>query len=125
MTMPAAFAGIARAVSARMDGPFADAVILDAGAPSFDEGGSIAGPGTPAERACSVQIDLIADAMRGDAGFAQGDARFLILSAGLDGAVGTDARVRVLAGPHAGLWTVSALEADPAGIGWVGRGRHG
>jgi hypothetical protein len=124
MNMPAVFADLARAVSAQLGGPFADAKILSAGTPTYDDGGSIEDPGTPSERTCSVQVDLITDAMR-NGGFVQGDARFLILAGTLSGGLTTDERVQVLAGPHAGLWLVSELERDPAGIGWVGRGRRG
>lgn len=120
-----AFASIALAVSAQMGGPFASARILDPGTPVMDDGGSIVEPGTPVSRTCSVQIDVATDSMRADAGFVQGDARFMILAGTLSGSVGTDARVEVLDGTHAGLWMVSSLERDPAGIGWVGRGRRG
>lgn len=123
MNMPAAFAQIALAVSAQMGGPFHDARILNAGNPTVDDGGSITDPGTPTVRACSVQIDI--DAIRSTEGYEDGTARFLILSATLTGAVNTDERVEVLAGPHAGLWMVSELDRDPAGIGWAGKGRRG
>lgn len=124
MTFADAFANIATAFAGQFGAPFADGKILSAGTAVFDDGGSIVTPGTPTERTCKVQIDISTDSMRQDAGFVQGDARFMILKSGLAGTLSTDERIQVLSGPHAGTWMVSALELDPAGIGWTGRGRR-
>jgi hypothetical protein len=62
--------------------------------------------------------------MRGADGYAEGDVRFLILSATLTGTLDTDATVEVTEGPHAGTWMVSAIERDPLAIYYQGRGRR-
>ncbi|MYL97064.1 hypothetical protein GR702_04660 [Novosphingobium sp. FGD1] len=52
------------------------------------------------------------------------DVRFVVLAATFTGPLGTDAEVEVLAGPFAGMWSVSSLERDPVAAGWVGVGRR-
>lgn len=122
--MAATFAGIATSASAQFGAPYVSAKVIDQAGQTFDDGGSIADPGTPTERDCMVQVDLATEAMRQGDGYAEGDARFLILSATLNGPLDTDASIEVLAGPNAGSWLVSAIERDPMGIYWQGRGRR-
>jgi hypothetical protein len=64
--------------------------------------------------------DSVTTEMRADAGFVQGDIRILLL--GLD-QVDTSAEVEILAGPHAGTWSIESATRDAAGIGWDCRGR--
>jgi hypothetical protein len=116
-------AGIAQAISTEMGGPYHPGAVLDGGTPVM-AGGSIQTPGTPTERACMVQVDQASEAMRRSEGFADGDVRFLVLARTLDGALDTDAKVRVDAGPHTGTWMVSGINRDPVGIYWEGRGRR-
>lgn len=124
MTLPARFASIAGAVAARVGAPFWQGEIVDHGEPVLDDGGSIVTPGVPVIRPCTVQIDSATEAMRQTDGFADGDVRFLILASSFAGGLDTDAEVRVATGPFAGRWLVAALERDPAGVGYVGRGRR-
>jgi hypothetical protein len=105
-------------------GPYVAGKVIDQTEQTFDDGGSIADPGVVVERDCMVQVDLATEAMRQADGYADGDARFLILSTTLTGALDTDATVQVLAGPLAGTWLVSAIERDPFGVYWQGRGRR-
>lgn len=121
---PAMFSEIAQGISAMFGGPYVAAKVIDQTEQVFDDGGSITDPGAVAERDCMAQVDLATEAMRQADGYAEGDARFLILSATLSGALGTDATVEVLAGPLAGSWLVSAIERDPMGVYWQGRGRR-
>ena len=118
------FAGIARAVSARFDGPYHDAVLRWPGVPVTDDGGSIVEPGTPVEFPCSAQIDVVTEAMRGEAGYTDTDMRVLILAPGLGRAVDTDATVELLAGPHAGTWSIAGQSLDTMGFAFDGRGRR-
>ncbi len=118
------FASIAQGISAAFGGPYVDGLVIDQTGAVFDDGGSIATPGTATERPCQVQVDVVTEAMRQAEGYSEGDARFLILSASLNGALGTDASVQVLCGPNAGWWLVSAIERDPMGVYWQGRGRR-
>jgi hypothetical protein len=120
----AAFSSIALKVSSAFGGPYVAGKVIDQTEQTFDDGGSIADPGVVVERDCMVQVDLATEAMRQSDGYAEGDARFLILSTTLTGALDTDATVRVLAGPLAGTWLVSAIERDPFGVYWQGRGRR-
>lgn len=118
-----AFGGIAAALSTAMGGPYHAAVARWPGVPVYDDGGSILTPGTPIERPCLCQVDVVTDAMRGDVGFVQGDVRLLVLASSLDGALDTDATVEVTAGPHVGVYSVQAMATDPVVIAWDARGR--
>lgn len=125
MDLAATFTGIALSMSATFGGPYWPAQVIDQAADDFDTGGSIANnPGEPILRDCMAQIDSATEAMRQAEGYAEGDVRFMILSATLMGSVGTDATVEVLGGPHTGAWLVSAIERDPMAIYYQGRGRR-
>lgn len=124
MDLAAAFADIALGFSDVFGGPFHSARVVDQLPIEYDDGGSIIGGGGPVYRPCSVQIDVATTDMRQADGFVQTDVRFIVLSASLTGALGTDAQIEVLEGPFAGLWTVSGLELDPVAVGWVGTGRR-
>jgi hypothetical protein len=121
--LAATFSGIAQGISGMFGGPYVAGAVLDPGTPVMS-GGSIVTPGGPTERPCIVQVDLATESMRQSEGYAEGDARFLILSATLEGPVSTDARVRVDEGQHVGTWLVSAIERDSMGIYHQGRGRR-
>jgi hypothetical protein len=123
MDLAATFSSIAQAFSAEFGGPYVSAKVIDQTAQVFDDGGSISDPGVVVERDCMVQVDIATEQMRQADGYAEGDARFLILATTLAGSVDTDATVQVLAGPNAGTWMVSAIERDALGIYWQGRGR--
>jgi len=124
MDIPAMFAGIATGISAAFGGPYVPGAVLDVTGAVYDDGGSITTPGTLTSRACQVQIDIATEAMRQSEGFAEGDCRFFILAATLTGSLDTDARIEVLAGPNTGEWLVSAIERDPMGAYYAGRGRR-
>lgn len=125
MDVSAVFAGIAQTISAQFGGPYWPAQVIDQADDDLDDGGSIIpNPGNPTLRSCMAQIDVATEAMRQSDGFAEGDVRFLILATTLDGALDTDATARVTAGPHAGVWTVTAIDRDPMNIYWQGRGRR-
>lgn len=119
------FAGIARAVSDRFDGPFHPGTLRWSGTPTTDDGGSITTPGTPEEYDCRVQVDQVTEAMRNEAGYVDHDVRLLILAPGLARAVDTDATVEVLSGPHAGVWSIASNAVDVLGFAYDGRGRRG
>ncbi|BAK66885.1 hypothetical protein SLG_22100 [Sphingobium sp. SYK-6] len=123
MSLADAFAGIGAAFSSALGGPFHAARVIGETDAVYDTGGSIVTPGTVSYRDCSCQIDIATDEMRRDGSYVDRDVRFIVLSASLTGNLGTEARIEVLDGPHAGTWLVSSLERDPVAIGWVGRGR--
>lgn len=120
----AAFASIAADISAAFDGPFHASVARWPGTPVYDNGGSIVTPGTPIAIPCLCQVDSIADAMRADAGFIQGDVRLLVLTASLAGTLDTAATVEVQAGPGSGTYSVQSVVSDPLGVSWDCRGRR-
>jgi hypothetical protein len=124
MNLAATFSGIALAMSATFGGPYVAGQVIDQVGAVFDDGGSIADPGAAVVRDCMVQVDIADEDMRRDEGYAEGEARFLILAATLTGDVDTDATVQVLGGPNAGTWLVGAIERDSFGIYWQGRGRR-
>ena len=61
--------------------------------------------------------------MRGEAGYADKDVRLIILAPGLLRRVDTEARLQILAGPHAGTWTIAGESLDAMGFAFDGRGR--
>lgn len=123
MTIQQAFAHIAQGFSAAGLGAFYDGKAKWPGTPTTDSGGSITAPGTPIEKACSVQVDAVTEAMRQAEGFRDKDMRLLVLAASLDGDLDSDATVEVLGGPHAGSWILASVDRDPCGIYFECRGR--
>jgi alanyl-tRNA synthetase len=123
MDLAAAYSGIAQKVSAAFGGPYVAGKVIDQTEQTFDDGGSIADPGVVSERDCSVQVDKATWEMQQADGYAEGDMLFLMLCSSLSGALDTDARIRVLAGPHAATWLVSGIAKDALGIYWSGTGR--
>lgn len=124
MSLAEAFGDIGLAFSQQFGGPFFNARTIEQVAPVVDDGGSIVAPGSVNHRSCSVQIDSATQAMRDAAGFVDTDMRFIVLASTLIGSLNTEARIEVLEGPHAGIWSVELIERDPVAAGWVGRGRR-
>lgn len=124
MAIADAFASIALSVSAAIGAGFHSAVARWPGTATFDDGGSIAVPGTPVEKTCSAQVDAATEAMRLQEGYRDTDVRLLVLAATLDGELDTNASVELLAGPHAGAWSLESVTRDPAGLCWEARGRR-
>ncbi|GGO96553.1 hypothetical protein [Stakelama pacifica] len=120
MNLAAAFESLAGTVAAAVGAPFYAAERLTETAPVLDAGGSIVTPGTLVRTPCRCQVDDATDAMRQDASFVQGDVRLIVL--GLD-SLTTDARISVTEGPGAGTYSVQSVSRDPAGVGFVCRGR--
>jgi hypothetical protein len=118
-----AFAQIAAAVSQAFEGPFHAGILRWPGVP-VTEGGSIITPGTPEEYDCTVQVDVVTEAMRGEDGYTDKDMRLIVLAPGLERAVDTSATVEVLAGPHQGVWMIASNAKDTLGCAYDGRGRQ-
>lgn len=125
MDLAAAFGEIGLAFSGAFGGPYWDARTIEQLAPAYDDGGSIVTPGSVEHRTCSVQIDSAIQRIREAGSYVDTDMTFIILASTLNGALDTEARIEVLAGPHAGTWSVDMLERDPVAAGWIGRGRRG
>lgn len=124
LNLAGAFAEIAAAVGEAAGAPFWPGQVIDQTAPGHYNGDGDYVPGSaPARRDCRVQIDSADWSMRQASGFVEGMVRFIVLSAGLNSGLGTDASVEVLDGPHAGRWLVSSIVRDPAAIGYVGQGK--
>lgn len=119
------FAGIATGISAAFGGPYFPARVITVTDAVYDAGGSIVTPGTPVYRACQAQVDAATEAMRSADGFTERDVRILILAATLAGPIDTDARIEVLAGPNAGVYSIQSVDADTMGAYWELRGRRG
>ncbi len=117
-----AFSQIAMEVSAAFGGPYHKGRIEWAGAPEFDDGGSLI-PGEPECFECMVQIDGVTDAMRREAGYLDKDIRLIVLAPGLSKPVDLEASVTVLDGPHGGSWKPASVNHDTLGFAYDGRGR--
>jgi len=125
MDLAAAFGEIGMAFSSVLGGPYHAARTIEQVAPVYDDGGSIVTPGSVAHRDCQVQIDTATQRMREAEGYVDTDVALIVLAATLEGGFNTEARIEVLDGPHAGVWSVELIERDTAAAGWVGRGRRG
>jgi len=135
LNLPNAFLSIANMFSAALGGPLWAGFVLTETNPVYDDGGSIITPGGTDRAACKVQIDALDQRARPD-GWTEKDYRFIILAASVQAGdligdvppIDTDARVQVAdstaPADFRGIWLVSALQRDPAGIGFVGKGRR-
>jgi hypothetical protein len=128
LNLAAAFAELAGMASAAFGAPFFTGAVIIAATPGgYDDDGNFV-PGSPPDALeCQVQIDAIDERSRPE-GWSDKDYRFMILSSGFTGGIDADARVRVtdVTAPadFRVEWLVNALQRDPAGIGWVGKGRR-
>ena len=124
VTIPAAFAKIAVAVSNAGLGPYVDSFAEWPGIPVVDDGGSIVSPGTPLSLPCKVQVDRVTEAMRQAEGYRDKDVALLVLCATLAAELDTDATLNVTAGPNAGRWSVQSVDKDTMGTHYICRGRR-
>ena len=124
MTVADWIAGIATSVSEHVGAGYWAAVALSDDGPTFDDGGSIVSPGVLIERDCMAQVDKVTEEMRSNPAFTADSVRLLVLTGSLSGALDTDCRIRVEAGPHAGTYTLATCQLDPAATHWVFMGRR-
>ena len=124
VTIPAAFAKIAVAVSNAGLGPYVDSFAEWPGIPVVDDGGSIVSPGTPLSLPCKVQVDRVTEAMRQAEGYRDKDVALLVLCATPAAELDTDATLNVTAGPNAGRWSVQSVDKDTMGTHYICRGRR-
>jgi hypothetical protein len=68
---------------------------------------------------CRGMRDVTTEAMRGEAGYTDGDVQLIILQEGIP-AIATDDQV-TLAGQR---WSIASVAADPASAAWVCRGQR-
>ncbi|MEY4838688.1 MAG: hypothetical protein RLZZ475_2547 [Pseudomonadota bacterium] len=118
------FANIATGFAAQFGGPFQDATAIWPGTPTYDAGGSITAPGTPASYTCKAQFDAPTEAMRADPGFLERDMRLIVLAGTLAGTLDSAAKIVVSDGAHAGTWSLETCQGDPVGIGYECRARR-
>ena len=114
------FHSMATAFSSIADGPFHAGVAITVTGAQTDDGGDIISAGSEVRADCMVQRDVCTERMRADADFQERDVRLIIT--GLD-ALTTEAKVEILAGPHAGKYSLRSVDRDPAAFGWECRGR--
>jgi hypothetical protein len=117
------FANLATAFSSMAGAPFVPAAATWPGTPTYDTGGSIVAPGTPASYPCQAQFDAPTQQMRLAEGFLQTDVRILVLAASLSVPLDTAAQIVVASGPNAGTWALLSCQRDPAGVGYECQGR--
>lgn len=116
MTLPAAFAGIARGFAASIGAPFKPATVTSDRPAALDAGGSIMVADYPVTRSCLAQVDAATDLMRREDGYQDRDVALLLLEAG---AVAVGEKV----GVDGETYRVESVGSDPAGIGLLCRGR--
>lgn len=114
-----AFANIAGGFSSVAGAPFVDAVAVWQGVATFDDGGSLVTPGTPAEYSCKAQFDAPTQQMRAAEDFKETDVRVLVLSASLSRELDTAAQITA----NGETWALLTCQRDAAGVGYECRGR--
>lgn len=124
MSIVGLMADIARNVSATVGAGYWPGMLRWAGAATYDDGGSIASPGTPESHGCWVQVDSATERMRQADGYRDTDMRLLILADDLERDPDTDAAAEVLDGPHAGSWRLLSVTRDPGGCYFEAAGRR-
>lgn len=88
--------------------------------PEYDERGRITGYSDAADIDCRAQVDAASYAMRQTKGFAEGDVRIIVLSAGLGIAITTDYAITV----SGKRWLIASVERDAANSHYILRGRR-
>lgn len=111
---------IAAVFSAALSGLYLDATMhTGTGAPIYNATtGAITGYTTGANVAVKAQVDVATEAMRRFEGYAEGDARVIILAQGI-GTVTADHQITV----RGQLWHILSAELDAASSHWVCRAR--
>lgn len=111
--------GIAAVFSAALSGLYLDATLhRGTGDPIYDDDGNITGYLDTGDVAIKCQVDVATEAMRRAEGFAEGDARALILAQGI-GEVTSDHQITV----RGQLWHILSAELDAAASHWTCRAR--
>lgn len=87
--------------------------------PQYDGEGAITGYAGGADIPCKAQVDAASYAMRQAEGFAEGDVKIIVLSAGLGTDVTTDFQITV----SGKRWMIQSADRDAANSHWVLRGR--
>lgn len=112
--------GIERIFGAALGGLYLPAILhRDGTDPVYDNEGRITGYEGGADVPCRAQVDAANYAMRQSEGFAEGDVRILVLSAGLGVDVTTDWQISV----RGKRWMIANVDRDAANSHWVLRGR--
>lgn len=88
--------------------------------PIYDDAGRITGYVGGADIACRAQVDAASYAMRQAEGFAEGDVRIIVLSAGLGVEITTDFQITV----SGKRWLVASVDRDAANSHYILRGRR-
>jgi hypothetical protein len=115
------FASLATGFADQFGAPFVPAKLQYQGVPIKDAGGSIVTPGVPSEVDCCAQVDSAMQSMRTSPDFLETDVTLIILG---PAALDTSPKLAVLTGPSAGkTYSLRSCDRDPAGIGWLCRGR--
>lgn len=111
--------GIAAVFSAALSGLYLDGTLhTGTGDPIYDDAGNITGYTGAGDVAVKAQVDSATEAMRQAEGFAEGDARIIILAHGI-GTVTSDHTITV----RSAEWRLLSAELDAAASHWVCRAR--
>jgi hypothetical protein len=111
--------GIAAVFGAALSGLYLDATLhRGTGSPTYDGEGNITGYTGAGDVAVKAQVDTATEAMRQADGFAEGDARILVLAQGI-GTITSDHRITV----RGQEWHILSAELDAAQSHWTLRAR--
>lgn len=112
--------GIASVFNAAFSGLYLSGTLhTGTGDPIFDEGGNVTGYLDTGDTTVKAQVDVATEAMRRAEGFAEGDARLIILAQDI-GTVTTDHQITV----RGQLWHILSADLDAAASHWVCRARR-
>ena len=111
--------GIASIFHSAFSGLYLDATHhAGTGEPVYDANGNITGY-LGGDQACKAQVDAATDAMRRAEGYAEGDARIIVLAQGLTGGIDSDHEITV----RGQKYRILSAELDPAASHYVCRAR--
>jgi hypothetical protein len=110
--------GIAAVFGAAFGGLYLDATLhAGTGEPIYDAGGNVIGY-EDGDTACKAQVDAATDAMRRADGYAEGDARIIVLAQCI-GTIDSDSEITV----RGQRWRLLSAELDAAASHWICRAR--
>lgn len=109
---------IAALFGTAFSGLYLDATLhTGTGDPTYDAGGNVTGY-SGGDTAIKAQVDVATEAMHRFEGYAEGDARIIVLAQGI-GTITTDHQITV----RGQLWHILFAELDAAASHWICRAR--
>lgn len=111
--------GMEAIFGAALGGLYLPATLHVLGTPIEDVEGNVIGHTGDADYSCRAQLDDATWSMRQADGYADGDQRIIVLSAGMTVGITTDNEITI----RGKRWMIESVQRDAAASHWVLRGR--